>query len=141
MVILNLGLRQKFWEKICIFSGSGCMHAPFFLKRLYIEGVQKNYLFFHWRSSPLTYYPPNECKYRNYSLFCEMGVFGGKGRTPGESCSNCLQWTQLFSKISTGSIALLVLEKIVFQNSKFWKITLILLYVRYRMLPDEIWVK
>jgi len=105
VVILNQGLRPKFWEKICIFSGSGCMNAPFFLKRLYIEGVQKNYLFFPWRPTPLTYYPPNECKYRNYSLFCEMGIYGGKARTPGESCSNCLQWTQLFPKISTGSIA------------------------------------
>ena len=34
------------------------MHAPFFLKRLYIEVVQKNYSFFPWRSIPLTYHPP-----------------------------------------------------------------------------------
>ena len=125
VVISNQPLRPKFWEKICIFSGSGCMNAPFFVKGLYTEGVRKNYLFFPWRSTSLTYYPPNECKYRKYSLFCEMMVFGGKGRTPGESFSNCLQWTQLFSKNSTGSIALLVWEKIVFQNSKFWKISFI----------------
>ena len=75
LVILNMGLRAKFREKISIFPGSGWMNAPFFLKRQYIEGLQKSYLFFPWRSPPLTYYPLNKCKYRNYSLFCEMGGF------------------------------------------------------------------
>ena len=36
---------------------------------------QKNDLFFPWRSLLGTYYPLNVGKYRNYSLFCEMGHF------------------------------------------------------------------
>ena len=52
VVILNHHLRAYLWEKICIFQGSDCMNAPFFLKRQYIEGLQKNYLFFPWRSPP-----------------------------------------------------------------------------------------
>ena len=125
VVILNPGIRLKNWRKICIFPGSNCMDAPFFWKRQYIEWLQKSYLIFPWRSPLMTYYPPNECKYRNYSLFCEMGGFWNKGRTPGERWPKCLQWTQLFSKIATWSITVLAEEKIVFQNTKFSKITLI----------------
>ena len=128
LVILNKATRAHFWEKISIFPGSGWMNAPFFLKRQYIEGLQKNYLFFPWRSSPLIYYPLNVDKYRNYSLFCEMGAFWGKGRTPGERWPKCLQWTQLFWKNCLGSISLLVEEKIGFQNSKFSKMTLISMF-------------
>ena len=141
LVILNTGLRPKFREKIGIFPRSGCMNAPFFLKRQYIEGLQKKYLFFPWRSPPLTYYPLNKCKYRNYSLFCEMGGFWGKGRTPGERWPKCLQWTQLFWKNSIGSLTLLVEEQIGFQNSKFWKNTLIWPHFCEGMLPTENEVK
>ena len=98
---------------------------PLFFEKTIHRGASKKYLFFPWRSPLLTYYPLNKCKYWNYSLFCEMGGFWEKGRTPGERWPKCLQWTQLFSKISTGSLALLVKEKIGFQNSKFWKNTLI----------------
>ena len=129
VVILNPDPWAKFERNFCGFPGSACMNAPFFLKTQYIDGLQKIYLFFPWRSPMMTYFPLNECKYRNYSLFCEMGGFWKKGRTPGESWPKCLQWTQLFSKISIGSLRLLVEEKIVFQNSKFPKMTLIWRYL------------
>ena len=54
------------------------MNAPFFLKRQYIERVSGENLFFPWRSPLVTYDPLNECKYRNYSLFREMGDFEKK---------------------------------------------------------------
>ena len=141
VVILNPGVGAKFWRKICIFPGSVSTNAPFFLKRQYIEELQKSNLFFPWRSPLMTYFPPNERKYRNYSLFCEMGGFWKKGQTPGERWPKCLQWTQLFSKISTRSITMLAEEKIVFQNSKFWKFTIIRPYLRRGMFPEENKVK
>ena len=141
LIILIMELPGHFWEKISIFPGSGCMHAPFFLKRQYIEGLQKINSFFPWRSPLMTYYPPNERKYRNYSLFCEMGGFWNKGRTPGERWPKCLQWTQLFSKISTRSITMLAEEKFVFQISKFSKFTLIWPYFRGGMFREENKVK
>ena len=58
------------------------MTAPFFVKRQYIKGLQKIFIY-PLAVPPLwQYYPLNKCKYRNYSLFCEMGAFWGKGRTP-----------------------------------------------------------
>ena len=102
LVILNKGLRAKFREKISIFPGSGCINAPFFLKRQYIEGLQKNYLFFPWRSPPLTYYPLNKCKYRNYSLFCEMGDFEEKVGRQGKGDQNVCNEPNYSQKIPLG---------------------------------------
>ena len=141
VVILNPGILLKFWRKICIFPGSDSTNAPFFLKRQYIKELQKINLFFPWRSPLMTYFLPNERKYRNYSLFCEMGGFWKKGRTPGERWPKCLQWTQLFSKISTRSITMLAEKKIVFQNSKFSKFTLIWPYFPQETSPYENKVK
>ena len=112
---------------------------PFFCKDNTSRCFKNKELIFPWRSSPLIYYPLNVDKYRNYSLFCEMGAFWGKGRTPGERWPKCLQWTQLFSKISIGSQALLAEEKIGFQNSKFWKNTLILPHFQYGVAPFWKW--
>ena len=137
VVILNPGPRPKFERNFCGFPGSDGMNAPFFLKRQYIEGLQKINLFFPWRSPMMTYFPPNECKYPNYSLFCEMGGFCKKGRTPGERWPKCLQLTQLFWKNCLGSISLLVEKKFSFQNSKFPKITLIWRYSSWRTSPRQ----
>ena len=75
VVILNLHPGRYFGAIFCFSTGSTIMDAPFFLKGQYINGYQKIKLFFPWRSPSATYDPLNECKYRNYSLFCEMGGF------------------------------------------------------------------
>ena len=46
VVILNPGLRAKFWRPFCSFSGSTCMNAPFFWNDNTSRGFRKVIYFF-----------------------------------------------------------------------------------------------
>ena len=139
-----IGTVRKSWpfEKKTVFSQEvDAWMPPFFWKDNTSRGFKKNINFFPGGPLSFTYYPLNKCKYRNYSLFYEMGGFWGKGQTPGERWPKCLQWTQKFSKHSTGSLALLAEEKIALQNSKVWKVSYIQLTFHWGMPSNENEVK
>ena len=97
VVILNQHPGLDFCVFLCFTKGSNWMDAPFFLKQQYFEDVNRENLFFPWRSLMSIYDPLYECKSRKYSLFWTEGNFIGKDRTPGERLPKCPKWTQWYS--------------------------------------------
>ena len=117
VVILHPGLRAKFWRKICIFPGSDCTNAPFFLKRHYIEELQKINLFFPWRSTYFSYWNHHNGKYRKKTLFRLKGGFEGNTWTPGERTRKYLHLVELSPPKPSCSLLLQILR---IPNFKSW---------------------
>ena len=119
MVILNHHPGRYFRVFICFATGSKWMDGcPFFCETTIPTWEN---LFFPWRSLMSTYDPLYGCKSRKYSWFWTEGVFGGKGRTPGERWPKCLEWTQWCSSKPLGLQHGLLSRNSFFKTQNFQK--------------------
>ena len=84
MVILNPGLRLLFFGESCHFQGSDGMHAPFFLKRQYLELFKKIYLFYPWRPPQGRWAPRTLANTGFFHFFKTWGFFGEKVERQGK---------------------------------------------------------
>ena len=125
LVILNMGLPPFFQEKICISLGSGWMNAPFFSEKTIHRGASEKLFIFPLAVLPPDILPPKCGQIPEIFAILRDGAFLRKRSDARGKVTKMSAMNPIILKNCLGSISLLVEEKIVFQNSKFWKINLI----------------